>query len=372
MLARATGVRIRRAHDQRMTDVHIEDTAHPGFIDATDSRVFPKDQDPATTTDPTDADTDGSGPFHTLATFTQTKPSKHPEGYGLFLGGKGLDGAAQRYLYFLVRQDGSYLIKRREGEKTSDVSKGWVQHAAVKRPDAKGTATNLLEVDNKRDPSRVVIVAADSWRTKAAQAARDDARAAGRLPILAHKMEQVDAMVEAARVAIAASELADVFTAGKPEQTLLWEDEGIWCRARPDWLSDDHRVLVDYKTTAASAEPATWGRGSLLSMGYDLQAAMALRGISLVAQPRDATFVFLVQETEPPHAVSLIALSPAFQDFADRRLAVARAQWRDCLAKNEWPSYPLRIAWAEPPEYAVYAWGERMAVESRSGTVDDL
>lgn len=104
------------------------------------------------------ADTDGSGPFHTLATFTQTKPAEHPEGYGLLVGGQGLDGAAQRYLYFLVRQDGSYLIKRRDGEKTSDVSKGWVPHAAVKKPDAKGTATNLLEVDHKRNESRVAFL----------------------------------------------------------------------------------------------------------------------------------------------------------------------------------------------------------------------
>lgn len=104
------------------------------------------------------ADTDGKGPFHTLATFTQTRPSKHPEGYGLFVGGKGLDGAAQQYVYFLVRQDGSYLIKRRDGDKTSDVSKGWVRHAAVKQPDAKGTATNLLEVDNKRNPQRVAFL----------------------------------------------------------------------------------------------------------------------------------------------------------------------------------------------------------------------
>lgn len=99
-----------------------------------------------------------SGPFHTLATFTQTKPSEHAEGYGLFVGGQELDGAAQKYLYFLVRQDGSYLIKRRDGEKTTDVSKGWVQHPGVKQPDAKGSATNLLEVDNKRDPSKVVFL----------------------------------------------------------------------------------------------------------------------------------------------------------------------------------------------------------------------
>jgi hypothetical protein len=104
------------------------------------------------------ADKDGSGPFHTLATFTQTKPSKHAEGYGLFVGGKGLDGAGQHYLYFLVRQDGSYLIKRRDGEKTSDVSKGWVPSDAIRKPDAKGSATNLLEVDNKRDPSRVAFL----------------------------------------------------------------------------------------------------------------------------------------------------------------------------------------------------------------------
>jgi opacity protein-like surface antigen len=104
------------------------------------------------------ADTRGSGPFHTLARFTQTKPSEHAEGYGLFVGGQELDGAAQKYLYFLVRQDGNYLIKRRDGEKTTDVSKGWVQHAAVKRPDAKGSATNLLEVDNKRDPSKLVFL----------------------------------------------------------------------------------------------------------------------------------------------------------------------------------------------------------------------
>ena len=61
-------------------------------------------------------------------------------------------------MYFLVRQDGSYLIKRRDGEKTSEITKGWVTDAAVKKPDAKGTATNLLEIDHKRDPSKVVFL----------------------------------------------------------------------------------------------------------------------------------------------------------------------------------------------------------------------
>jgi hypothetical protein len=105
------------------------------------------------------ADTKGSGPFHTLATFTQTKPSEHAEGYGLIVGGQDLEGAGQKYVYFLVRQDGSYLIKRRDGDKTTDVSKGWVQHAAIKKPDAKGSSTNLLEVDDKRDTNKLVFKA---------------------------------------------------------------------------------------------------------------------------------------------------------------------------------------------------------------------
>lgn len=99
-------------------------------------------------------DKTGKGPFHTLATFTQTKPSAHPEGYGLFFGGRSLDGKAQQYTYFLIRQDGSYLIKQRDGENTTDVSKGWVSSPAVKKPGADGTATNLLEVDHKKDPSK--------------------------------------------------------------------------------------------------------------------------------------------------------------------------------------------------------------------------
>ncbi len=100
----------------------------------------------------------GQGPFHTLATFTQTKPTKHAEGYGLFYGGQSLDGAAEQYTYFLVRQDGTYLVKRREGDKTTEVTKGWVASSAVHKPDAKGPSTNKLEIDNKSDPSKVVFL----------------------------------------------------------------------------------------------------------------------------------------------------------------------------------------------------------------------
>lgn len=96
-----------------------------------------------------------NGPFHTLAKFDQMKKLKHSEGYGLFVGGQSLAGKDQKYTYFLVRDDGSYLIKRREGEKTTDVSKGWTTHAAVKKGDSKGHASNLLEIDAKQNPNKI-------------------------------------------------------------------------------------------------------------------------------------------------------------------------------------------------------------------------
>lgn len=96
-----------------------------------------------------------NGPFHTLARFHQMKKPTHPEGYGLLMGGQALNGAGQKYTYFLVRGDGTFLIKQRNGEKTSEITKGWTPHPAVKKEDAQGKATNLLEIDAKQNPAKV-------------------------------------------------------------------------------------------------------------------------------------------------------------------------------------------------------------------------
>lgn len=209
------------------------------------------------------------------------------------------------------------------------------------------------------DESRVVIVEAADWRTNLAKAARDDARALGKLPILRHKFAAVEEMVAAARKAISeAPEIAKAFAEGAPEQTLVWQDGSVYCRCRPDWLTHDGRLAIDYKTTGASAEPDSWGRGPLLSMGYDIQAGFGLRGIKALHKPRGCSFVFMVQETEPPYAVSFVGLSPEFEAFADQKVRRAIEAWNFCLETDTWPSYPSRICWADPPAWAVTRWEE--------------
>lgn len=202
------------------------------------------------------------------------------------------------------------------------------------------------------DESRLVIIEANDFRTKVAQDTRDEARAAGLVPVLAGQMGQIHEIVAAAKSAIANSELASAFKDGKPEQTLLWQEHGTWCKSRPDWLTNDGIIILDYKTTAGSAEPTSWMRGPMLGNGCDLQAALGLRGISrLVTQSQQCQFVFMVQEVEPPYCMSFVGLSPAFLDVANRKLDRALQLWQDCLSMNVWPGYPSRVAWVEPPAW---------------------
>jgi hypothetical protein len=85
------------------------------------------------------------GQFHTLATFTQMKAPMHPEGYGMFVAGSGLDTTNQAYIYVLVRGDGAYIIKRRVGADATPIV-DWTPSPAVNKADSTGKATNKIEV----------------------------------------------------------------------------------------------------------------------------------------------------------------------------------------------------------------------------------
>jgi hypothetical protein len=85
-----------------------------------------------------------SGVYTLKGTFVLQKPSGHTNYYGLVFGGSGLEGANQKYSYFMVAQNGSWMIKTRDGERTGDV--GRAVNDAVKKPDASGKSTNALEV----------------------------------------------------------------------------------------------------------------------------------------------------------------------------------------------------------------------------------
>lgn len=57
-------------------------------------------------------------------------PGRRREAFGLFFGGRDLEGEGQRYSYFLIRNGGEYIIKRREGTEAPTV-RPWTAHPSI-------------------------------------------------------------------------------------------------------------------------------------------------------------------------------------------------------------------------------------------------
>ncbi len=65
------------------------------------------------------------------------------EGYGVFIGGRDLSAESQAYTYFLLRNDGKFIIKQRQGDETPTLLP-WTDHAAI----AKWSMTSGASVKN--------------------------------------------------------------------------------------------------------------------------------------------------------------------------------------------------------------------------------
>jgi hypothetical protein len=93
--------------------------------------------------------------YELTAVFSQLKPSEHAEGYGLFIAGQDLDKETQRYTYFLVRQDGRFLIKSRNGAAVKAIV-DWTAAPSMREP--KGVKTsNTLQIRATEDTVRFFI-----------------------------------------------------------------------------------------------------------------------------------------------------------------------------------------------------------------------
>jgi hypothetical protein len=101
-------------------------------------------------------ETTKSGSYQVQATFQQMEAAAQPEAYGLFIGGADLQAATQKYTYFLIRQDGQFLIKRRAGATTPTI-KDWTAHNAIKKTEGSTKGTNTLTITVAPDKVRFLV-----------------------------------------------------------------------------------------------------------------------------------------------------------------------------------------------------------------------
>ena len=208
-----------------------------------------------------------------------------------------------------------------------------------------GSAAHRLVLGQGAD---FVIIDAENYRTKAAQQARDEARAHGAAPVLPHEHAQVLAMAEAIRRHPIAGPLLDPARGGQPERSLFWEDEqtGVPRRCRVDWLPEAGRgryVVTDYKTCEhADQESVTKAIGNY---GYYQQDRWYLDGVRALGLDDDPAFVFVFQEKNAPYLVN-VAQIDAPEDWAkgDARNRHAIERFRDCTETGVWPGYEADTA----------------------------
>lgn len=89
------------------------------------------------------ADT-ASGSYTVTATVDQLEQPRHPEAFGLFIGGSKLDQlTGQTYTYFIVRHTGEYMVRVREGATTRTVT-AWTASPDVPKSGDDGKAAYKL------------------------------------------------------------------------------------------------------------------------------------------------------------------------------------------------------------------------------------
>lgn len=195
---------------------------------------------------------------------------------------------------------------------------------------------------------------AADYRKDAAQAARDAIRAAGKTPVLVHKLEEAHAAVTTIRARMLEMGLA---LTGVSELAVAWEERSacgpVLCRTKLDHLLEDQGTVYDIKTAGWSVSPDECAR-HIYDSGYDIQYAANVSWLEkyrpeLVGRVK---FVFVFCERNPPYAVTPVELDGQFRHMGRQRWTRAVETWARCLRDKSWPGYVTKVTSVEPRPWA--------------------
>lgn len=131
--------------------------------------------------------------------------------------------------------------------------------------------------------------------------------------------------------------------AGFIESTIMWEQDGMKFKCRPDLMKNDG-LIIDLKT-AKSAKPRIF-MSDARSYGYDLSVALTSRGFQALHGKPAEEYIFLVIEPEVPYVVELFTsfetdenTGQSYLDSGSNRLDAIIERFKECQASKIWPNY---------------------------------
>ena len=220
-----------------------------------------------------------------------------------------------------------------------------------------GTAAHQLLLEGG---DSIAVIEYDDYRKGAAKQERDEAREQGLTPLLRKQYDEAIKMVAVAEKQISQCKelkITDFRKDGDTELSYIWQEEEAWCRVRPDWISKDRKIIIDYKTTGMSANPESINK-HVVSMGYDIQAGFYTRGVDAVEKSKPV-FILVFQETNEPYMCSFVGLDPEFLEMGKQKADYGLFLWNKCMKSGEWPGYPTeRIAYIDAPSWSLVHWNQ--------------
>lgn len=227
-----------------------------------------------------------------------------------------------------------------------------------------GTVVHSLILGAGRE---LVVIEADSYRTKAAQEQRESALKAGLTPIIREQYDKARAMAMSAyRELELLSLVGDALVSGRPEIVAIWREGDIWCRSMMDLCptaidADGWWTIHDLKTTQMALDLNTIAR-HVVGNGYDIQSAWYSRGLeSLLGPTARVRFRFLFIESDSPHLCAAFVCDGKMQTTGEQKVIAGLSIWQRCLSTGIWPGYSTDVLRLEPPKYSETQWAEREA-----------
>ena len=204
----------------------------------------------------------------------------------------------------------------------------------------------------------------DSYRSRAAQDARDEARAAGLIPCLPGTLTQAK---ECAHAVLSHPSAGPLFldVLGDDELSMWWDDPdtGVRLKARADRAAAWQSQLVDLKTTN-DASPRGFARDAF-KYGYHIQRAVYGEVFARThGLDHDAVrFLFVAVEKTPPYLVCVHELGEDEVRMGREAMQHAIRLYAECSETGVWTGYPDTVQPLTFPTWAHMQHEEDLGID---------
>lgn len=238
---------------------------------------------------------------------------------------------------------------------------GWAAHprlgGKVSEPSDEMELGNILDELVLGGSRRIAELPFEEFRTKEARAARDDAKAAGYIPVKSARLAELRKVADSAVKSMA---LSGVRLDGMPQACLLWSETAsngaaVQCCALLDMLWVEDALVRDLKTGADCSPKSLPAK--CIRLGYDIQAAAYISAVEHVfpALAGRVRFENVWLETSFPN-VTLVS-EPDGEMLHLGRIKWQRAvdAWEQSVRLDKWPGYqtPGNVLRLSPPPWAL-------------------